>query len=59
MLKYQYIFPIKYTEALLSNSNRKLLWFEITEMLIAVKKNLLCHYDNIRHTFVPYDVVFS
>jgi len=37
MLKYQYIFPIKYTEALLSNSNRKLLWFEITEMLIAVK----------------------
>jgi len=29
----------KYTEAILSNSTRKLLWFEITEMLIALKKN--------------------
>ena len=27
---------IKYTEAILSNSTRKLLWFEISEMLIAV-----------------------
>ena len=32
-----------YTEAVLSNSTRKLLWFEITEMLIAVDKKLLCH----------------
>jgi len=31
-----YIFQIKYTEAILSNSTRKLLWFEITQMLIAV-----------------------
>jgi len=39
MLKYKYIFQIKYTEAILSNSTRKLLWFEITKMLIAVLKN--------------------
>jgi len=36
MLKYQYLFQIKYTAAILSNSTRKLLWFEITKMLIAV-----------------------
>jgi len=36
MLKYKYIFQIKYTETILSNNTRKLLWFEITEMLIAV-----------------------
>ena len=30
------IFQIKSTEAILSNSNRKLLWFEISKMLIAV-----------------------
>jgi len=36
-------FPIKYAEAILSNSTRKLLWFEITKMLIAVsEKKLLC-----------------
>jgi len=37
-LKYKYIFQIKYTEAILPNSTRKLLWFEITRMLIAVLK---------------------
>jgi len=31
-------FQIKYTEAILSNSTRKLLWFEIAKMLIADKK---------------------
>jgi len=31
-----YIFQIKYTKAISSNSTRKLLWFEITKMLIAV-----------------------
>jgi len=36
MLKYKYIFQMKYKEAILSNSTRKLLWFEITKMLIAV-----------------------
>jgi len=35
MLKYQF-FKIKYTEGILSNSTRKLLWLEITKMLIAV-----------------------
>ena len=29
-------FQIKYTEAILSNSTRELLWFEITEILTAV-----------------------
>jgi len=29
MLKYQYIFPTKYTEIISPNSTRKLLWFEI------------------------------
>jgi len=28
-------FQIKYTEAILSNSTRKLLWFEIAKMLTA------------------------
>jgi len=36
MLQYKYIFQIKYAEAILSNSTRKLLLFEITKMLIAV-----------------------
>jgi len=39
MLKYECIFQIKYTEAILSNSTRKPLWFEITKMPIAVKDN--------------------
>ena len=30
---------MKYTEAILSNSTRKVLWFEIIKILIAVKKN--------------------
>jgi len=36
VLKYAYICQIKYTEAILSNNTRKLLWFEISKMLIAV-----------------------
>jgi len=44
MLKYKFFFQIKYTEAILSNSTRKLLWFEMNKMLIAVLKiNLLRH----------------
>ena len=35
MLKYESIFQVKYTETILSNSTGKLLWFEITKMLIA------------------------
>ena len=49
VLKYKYIFQIKYTEATSSNSTWKLLCFEITKMLIAVFKN-----EFIVHTFVPY-----
>ena len=44
VLKYKYIFQTKYTEAILSNSTRKLLWFEITQKLIAVKKTNLLYY---------------
>jgi len=58
MVKYKYIFQIKYTERILANSTQKLLWFEITKMLIAVKKvNLLCYLlsinqsVNFQHTF--------
>jgi len=41
VLKYKYIFQIKYTEAILSNRARKLLWLEISKMLIALKNNFL------------------
>ena len=57
VLKYEYIFQIKYTEAILSNSTGKLLWFEITKMLIAVQEKInkfTVNYYNFRHTFVPY-----
>jgi len=43
-LKYKYFFQIKYTEAILSNSTRKLLWFEISKMLMAVLKLNLLRY---------------
>jgi len=36
MLKYKYIFQIKYTKVILSNSTSKQLWFEISKMLVAV-----------------------
>jgi len=39
MLKSKYIFQIKNTEAISSSSIRKLLWFEITKMMIVVLKN--------------------
>ena len=34
--KCKYILQVKCTEAILSNSTQKLLWLEITKMLIAV-----------------------
>ena len=41
-------FQIKYTEAALSNNTRKLLWFEITRMRIAVQKiNLLSLFGTL------------
>ena len=45
MLTYiNMIFEVKYTEGILSNGTRKLLRFEITQILIAVlKMNLLCY----------------
>jgi len=56
MLKYKYVFEIKYAEAILSNSPRKLLWFETTKMLIAVqeKKTYCVIYYNFRHSLIPY-----
>ena len=33
-----YFFQIKYTEAILLNSTRTLLWFENTKLVIAVKE---------------------
>jgi len=56
MLKYKYIFQIKYTEAILSNSSRKLLWFEITKKLLVVHKNkfIVPFITIFWHTFVPY-----
>jgi len=33
------LFQIKHTETILSNTTRKLLWFEITKMLTAVSTN--------------------
>jgi len=50
MLKYKYIFQIKNTVAISSNSTRKLSWFEISKMLIAVLKKIIIFW----HTFVPY-----
>jgi len=35
-----YIFRIEHTEAILANSTRKLLWFEITTLLMAFKKKI-------------------
>ena len=38
-LNYEYIFQIIYTEAILSNSSRKLLWFEIAKNADRSNKN--------------------
>jgi len=50
VLKYQYIFQTKYTEAFL-NSTRKQLWFDITKMLIAV------YYA--KKTIVSFIIIFG
>jgi len=49
-------FQIKYAEAILSNSTRKLLWFEITKMLIAVSPHstLFTQQFNIQMQSVQY-----
>ena len=38
-------FTIKYTEEILSNGTRKLLWFEITKMPIAVSEKKILYYS--------------
>jgi len=44
MLAFEFIFRVKYTEAILSNSSRKLLRFETSKIPIEVEKIfLLCH----------------
>jgi len=48
VLKYQYICQIKYTEAILSDSTRKLLWFEITKIADCSLRKNGCY--NFRHT---------
>ena len=53
---YLYMFSKKCTEAILSDSTRKLLRFEITNMLIAVSKEKQFYrviYYDLRRTFVP------
>jgi len=53
--KLQIFFQIKYMEKNLPNSTRKLFWFEISEVLIAVsEEEFSCVvYYNFWHTFVP------
>ena len=41
MLKCKYIFQIKYTEAILSNWTRKVLWLEIRKILNALKNEFI------------------
>jgi len=55
----EYIFQLKHMEAILPNNTRKLLWSEISKMLIAVFKNkfiVLFIRVKVRlsHTFVQY-----
>jgi len=50
LLKYKYIFQIKHTEAITSNTTRKLLWFEITKMPIAVKNKFIVSFNIIFRT---------
>ena len=56
ILKYKYISRIKYTETILSDSTRKLLWFEITKMPIAVYRKQIYRVAryNFQHNFVAY-----
>ena len=56
MLKYKYIFQIKHTEAILSNSTRKQLRFAITKMLIAVLKIKFIMLFNIIFGTLPFPI---
>jgi len=47
-------------EIILSNSTRKLLWFEISKMLTAALKQIYCVICyNFQHTFVPYSNTYN
>jgi len=50
--EYKYIFQMKYTEAILSNSTRKLLWFE-NETTKNLNASYCVSYYNFRHTSGP------
>jgi len=50
---------IKHTEASLSNNTRKLLWCEITKMLIAVEKKKKIVSFNIIFGTVSFPIAFS
>jgi len=52
MLKYKDIFQIKYTEEILSNSTRKLLWFEI-------KQNADCSFTKKKKFIVLLIIIFG
>jgi len=56
VLKYKYVFQIKYTEFTLSNSTRKPLWFEIAKMLVAFKNKFIALFvmifDTLRFLFL-------
>jgi len=54
IIKHKYILQIKCTEAILSNSNCKLLRLENSKILISVKKTYCVIYYNFWHTFLPY-----
>ena len=57
MLKYEHIFQIKYTEAVLSDSTRKLLWFEVTKTLIANLKKIIVFFIIFFGTLCRFAVV--
>jgi len=55
MPTFKYIFQIKHTEAILSNSTWKLLWFEISKTLTGLKNKFTVLFIIIfGQTFVPY-----
>jgi len=52
MLKYKYIFQMKYAEAILSNILGNCYGLKLAKVMTAVKKINLLRYYNFRHTFV-------
>jgi len=53
VLKYEYIFQIKYTEAIFSNSTRKLLRFKIIRTPIALKNEFIVSFSFSAHFWFP------